>query len=358
MTAKRKILTCIILGLIFSIIYVLTATKKLSKEYQFIPEWRINTSNTPLSADELSKISEDELLYFKLGQDLGYFTADGKIAFSRSFPSKATISNKYFSSYSSNAKNIDFYNCKGEKAGILKAYGYPFFDKNNLFVFLPGGTSFVKFNTDGTSCWKFEGTVPITAFSSTKQFTAAGFADGTIKVFNNKDGANEIEFSPGGSDYSVILGLDISEDGQYIASISGHDKQRFVIAKKEQGKPRIIFHDFLDKETNLRTLVHFTSDFNQVIYNYKDGLGIYNFSTNSKTKIPLNSRIISMEETDTLIILLGKKDSLYTVYTIEKTDSQQGSFSFKADSAFIQTHDNYLFLGRNDSISKIKITKE
>ena len=65
-----------------------------------------------------------------------------------------------------------------------------------------------------------------------------------------------------------------------------------------------------------------------------------------------------MEETDDLFFLLGKKDNTYTVYIIERTNVLEGSFSFEADSAFIKTCDNYLFTGKDDTISRITISKE
>ena len=56
--------------------------------------------------------------------------------------------------------------------------------------------------------------------------------------------------------------------------------------------------------------------------------------------------------------MLGKKNNTYTVYIIEKTNSLEGSFSFKADSAFIHVQDDNLFVGKDYTISKIKVSKE
>ena len=52
--------------------------------------------------------------------------------------------------------------------------------------------------------------MPITAFATNDRFTATGLADGTIHIFNNADGEILSTFVPGGSDYPVILGIDIS----------------------------------------------------------------------------------------------------------------------------------------------------
>ena len=134
--------------------------------------------------------------------------------------------------------------------------------------------SFSKCKDDGQIDWTYEGIMPITAFSSNKNYTAAGFADGSISIFNNEDGSISSSFAPGGSDYPVILGIDISQDGQYVASISGHGQQRFVLSHKEENQQKIIYHTFLTSDSPYQTLVYFSKDGKRVLYNYQNKLGI------------------------------------------------------------------------------------
>ena len=86
----------------------------IGKEYSFSPDWKINvnaTSENPEAAVPAEEIPlTEQLLHFKLGQTIGYFTKDGKIALSESFPAKASISDTYYSLYNSEAQDISFYN--------------------------------------------------------------------------------------------------------------------------------------------------------------------------------------------------------------------------------------------------------
>lgn len=359
---KKKILIFVLIGFIFTILYVLVGVKSLSKEYNFSPEWKINISSVGTTNEFLTQKGLDESnqqhFYFKLGQNIGYFTEGGEISLYKTFPSRSAISDYFYTFYNSDGKNLELFDTNGKSISVLSEQGFPFFDEDRIYVFLPGGSSFVRCNETGKRKWIYEGIIPITAFSSNDNFTAVGFADGNIKVFNNTDGTIEISYEPGGSDYAVIYGIDISSDGKYIASVSGRDKQRFVIAKREKNQPKIIFHDFLNSDITQRTLVHFSETNDKVIYNYGNMLGIYDFNSNSLTNIKLHNRIISIEETENLFFLLGKQDSQYTVYSVEKTDALQGEFSFEASSAFIKTHDNSLYVGKNNTISKLKITKD
>ena len=99
-------------------------------------------------------------------------------------------------------------------------------------------------NEDGSERWRYEGVFPITAFSSSAAGCAVGFADGTIIAFSN-EGEQLQQFSPSGSEYPIILGAALSPDSRYIACISGQNKQRIVLAKREQEHSIITYFKYL-----------------------------------------------------------------------------------------------------------------
>ena len=353
MKTKKHIHIYILLAFFFIIIYIILAAKPLGKEYHFTPQWRKSVASPTVNSS-----SSAQQIYFKLGQSIGYFTEDGQITTFKTFPAKASISSEYYATYNTEDAKITFFNKHNQEQGELSVSGFPFFEEDRIYVFLPGGSSFAKCNPQGELIWKNENTIPLTAFSSKENFTASGYADGTIKVLDNKSGSEALSFAPGGSDYKVILGLDISADGAYVASVSGHNKQRFVITKNEGKQPKIIYHNFLDSDMKRQTVVRFCDNDKRIIYNYDTYIGIYNLEKEKNTSIKIDKKVIAVEETDSLIFVLGKKDNEYTVYIIEKTDTLEGTFSFQAETAFIKTCNNNLYVGQDTSISKVKISKE
>ena len=353
MKTKKHFGLAFFLIILLSATYIILSVKPLNKEYSFTPVWKINTSNPVISRTAVKPQS-----YFHLGQTLGYFDEDGNISLYKTFPEKLSISDSYYATYSSEAENTEFFNPDGSKAGIIEACGFPYFSGNLIYVFLPGGSSFSKCSETGSILWTFEGTFPITAFSAKEKYTAVGLANGTIKVLNNENGMTEIDFAPGGSDYPVILGLDISEDGQYIASISGHRQQRFVLSRREENQQKIIYHKFFEHDSPYRSIVHFTKDGKRVFYNFYRGLGIYDLNSKSEQNLQIKDKLISIEETDDLVILLGKEKTTYTVSLIDNTNTLEGSFSFTADSAFLHAADNNIYLGKDNSISKLAVSRE
>ena len=354
MKTKNHIGIYILLAFIFIILYIFLAAKPLGKEYHFSPEWKKSIMNPAVQ----SNASPDSLIYFKLGQSIGYFTPDGSITISKTFPAKASISSKYHALYTTEAKDIEFFDNQDNSKGTFKIPGYPFFEEDRIYVFMPGGASYAKCDEKGEILWINENTIPLTAFSSKQKFTVAGYADGTIRITDNSNGRAIADFAPGGSDYNVIFGLDVSADGTYVASISGHDKQRFVITKTDGNQPKIVFHKYLNSDLSRRTVIRFCDNDRHILYNYDGYLGIYDLETQKDTDIKIDKTVIAIEETSSLFFVLGKKDNEYTVYLIEKTDTLEGSFSFTADSAFIKTTDDALYVGQDTTISKIKISKE
>lgn len=351
MKTKKSRLILILTTVFFIILYIVLSVTPITKEYQFNPEWKISVTS-PI----INKNTENNM-YFKLGQSIGYFDKDGQISNFVSYPSRSAISNSYYCTYNVDSHNIPFYTFDGNQAGTINEYGFPFFDDDRIYVFLPGGASVTKCDSVGEKVWTYEGIIPITAFSSNSVSTILGYADGTINILDNESGKTNISYLPGGSDFPVILGVDISNDNQYSASISGHSKQRFVLSKKENNQQKIIFHTFLDSDETSRTFVQFTNDSKLVLYNYGDKLGIYDLNDESNNIFTINTKIISMKELDNIIILLGKKENLYSIYFIEKSKIMIGHFDFEADNAFIQSDKDMVYVGKDNSISKISITR-
>lgn len=354
MKSKKNVALPIFIILILTILYVVFAIKPLAKEYQFNPDWKISVSSPVIDKN----LSNKDTIHFKLGQQIGYFTEEGKITLCRTFPFQASISDKYFSIYNSDATKTPFFDNKGNQIGIIEDSGFPYFVEENAFLFLPDGNSFSKLYDDGKTEWTYEGTIPITAFSSKNAFTTVGLADGKIIIFDNHSGNIINDYVPGGSDYPIILGVDISNDGKYVASVSGQDRQRFVLSQNENQKQKIIYHNFLPNNSLYRTLIYFTKDNERVFYVYKNNIGIYNIKSEKSFTIPIEDRIINIEESNDFVFLLGKNQNKYTVYLVDKTNTLEGKFSFNAESAFIKTYNDNLYVGNDTYISKIILTRE
>ena len=347
-------------ALAFFFAYILLGSKSIAPSLALEPEWTID-----LASYKKENTSQDgELIPYKLGQIMGYFTSGGKLASLVSFPYRASISRFYQAEFLPNANKTEFFHSTGARAGIIEENGFPYFEDDRVFVFHPGGASFSAVNADGSVAWTYEGYAPITAFASSNAGVAAGGADGIIRVFAHNVPPHEI--IPGGSTYPIIFGVAISSDGKMVACISGIEQQRFVLTKIENGVNKVLFHRYLQNETREQMFMRFNAKGNVVYYGVKDALCVFDIARGRTKEIPINGELLAVAELENLnfAFALSKNNSTYTVWILENASTLAGSFSFDADHAFIsavQAADNNtgaLYVGKDMLISKINVRRK
>ncbi len=353
---KKKLNPVVSICVIFSLVYIFFAVKPLSKEIHFLTKWTIDANKVSPKPSDSKKSEADEKIPFKLGQTAGYFTKDAKILSVFTFPYKAAITQNEYCTYGTSDSRISVYSNEGKKVSEISANGFPYFQEDRKFLMLPGGNSFAFLSQNSKILWTYENYVPITAFDSSENAIAAGYADGCILLFNN-DGTVEQEFIPGGSEYPVILGVAVSKDAQMVASVSGQKQQRFVLAQKEGKSLKIAFHEYLEAETNSQCLVKFSKDSGHVYFAHKNCLGVVDTKKLTSKHIKIRGNILSINEAkdSRTVFVLSKEKNKYYVSVLQKSDIYAGNFNFTAESAFITVKENSLFVGKNSSISKIDI---
>lgn len=349
-----RLVVCVIL---LFIVYFFLSFRPLGSELQIIPDWTINITSraTHKPIDNMP----DSCIPFKLGQNMGYISPDGFIYNMTSFPFKASISAEYYTSYTSDASEIPFYTADGTKQGIINGTGFPYFVNDAIYLFPPGGNAVAEYNQDGSIRWQYDGITPILAFSATDSGCIVGFADGTIVAIDH-NGKQIANFEPGGSDYSIILGADISNSGEYLACVSGIQRQRFVLTKQIGAISKVIFHEFLPEDQYTPVFVKFSQDENMVYFNYHNGLGIVSCATGSSFHLPISGQVLNIVEfTDQdIIFVLSVENSQYHVYLIEKEANLLGNFTFTANTAFIAGDSRNLYIGHDDTISRLIIQRQ
>lgn len=368
MNLKENVRVFTIAGCIFLLIYIFVAAIPLGEELSLSPVWTITV--TDREALEENDTAETHGIPFKLGQNMGYFTEDGKISLLESFPFKAAISSTYRASFAADATNIPFHKYNPDSiasdttestslTGTIDGSGFPFFVEDRIFLFTPGGFGLSQHNQDGSRRWTFESYTPIISFSSSVAGTAVGFTDGSIAVFM-PDGTIKQMFEPGGSTHPIILGVAISNSGTQLACVSGIDRQRFVLCQEKNGLSRVVFHTYMEIDQREPVLVQFSGDESKVFYSRANGLGIVDCTTMENSLVSLSGKILSIHENPELNItcVLTKDRNEYSVYFIEGFDNLVGSFTFEANSAFITIENGSLYMGKNNTISRIDMERK
>ena len=351
MNPRKKKAIIFISCFLFIIHYLIFAAAPIDSTFKLNSKWSISLSDAPISY-------KDGGIPFKTGQMLGYFSPDGTLNALTSFPFMASVSKDAWTTYGSDAEETAFYAPDGTLLGTIKEAGFPWLTDKGNYLFLPGGTGFDKLDSTGNSLWRYEDIAPITAFSNTSDGCIVGFADGKLVTFKN-DGTIDYSIYPAGSNYEIILGVDISEQNNLTACVCGIDRQRFILFKNTDGQNKIIYHEYLENNLREQTFVKFSKDSDKVFINDYNGLGIIDCTTLMSKHIPIEGKIIAIEEQpeNNMFFVLTKNDGSYSVYIFENPSSKVGSFSFNATNAFIITEGSELFIGADSTISKFEVTK-
>lgn len=357
MKEGKKINLYIIFGFLIVLLYLVLAIKPLRKELCFEPEKTLVLSELAADQPFLSPAGEKNVFCFRLSDYAGYLTEEAEPVFVSKYPYKATLTDSMWAFYENDADSIAVKKIDGTDQAVLKTTGFPFFQNDRLFVFLPNGNALKEFYTSGREKWIYEGYVPITSYSSSKTESIIGFADGEIVCLDSY-GKQKFSFYPKGSNREVILGIDIDSDKKMIACVCGIDKQRFVLASYTDEQQKIVFHEYLDGNLRQPAFVHFGKLADTVYFQCKIGLGIMDCSNFKLNIVPMEEQIVQVEELEDLglSLVLAEKDNNWKVYLFENAYKLIGTLPFTAESAFLKVAENGFFLGKDDAVSKIKIT--
>lgn len=350
---NTKAKLAILIG-VFCLLYIIFSFRPLGEELHLTPDWTI-----AIDRDGAAPDSAGDLVPFKLGQAIGYFSEDGKIASCIPYSFNAAISSSYYAVYNSDNARTVVKSPDGTPLVTLDAPGFPYFSDDRIYVFFPNGSSVSKFSASGEEEWGYEDYAPITAFASSGGGTVIGFADGQLVSLTEKGDIDQ-QYYPGGSEFSAIYGAAISGDGKLVACISGLKTQRFIVSRRESGEhPKVIFHEYLPEDSNTLRLVKFNKAADMVFYNYKGGLGVADLNSARSAHIPVPGSIVQIEETEDfgLMFVLSRNGDQYTVTVLEPFDQVLSTTSFKAAHSFMQVRGSHVFIGRDNKISRLTVSR-
>jgi hypothetical protein len=365
MTIQKRTIALFAAAALFSAAYICAARLPLEAQLHLRPDWLLDTTVT-----DAGRVS-GELLPYKTGQAIGYFTSGGRIVSRFPYSFDAAISPFYCAPYTQDARDTVFYDRSGKQAGHIGGSGFPYFDEERIFLFHPGGASFSQCNGDGSTRWTHEGYAPIIAFASSPGGCAAGRADGTVRVFS-PDGTHTGDVVPGKDADQIILGTALSDSGDLIATLSGVNPQRIALTSLKNGLTYEVFGEKLAASGNERALVKFNAANSVVYFCYAGGIAVHDRATDKTAHIPVRGTVLSMQEipSEKLVALLAKDEAApdgkaYTVLLFKEYRQFIGSFSFAARNAFIRASDagdsgeerGALYVGADSTVSKIAVAE-
>jgi hypothetical protein len=310
---KKKRVKFLIILLIF-IVYFLVAARPIPRETVLTFRWI--TSLPTASSQEINVHPEDEhseptflepgisavsgqLIPFTLGSRFGYIDSSGLFAMNRTMINHIYLSQNMWTEYDVIPVNITINNIlTGNEINIENPGGYPVLLDDRVFILGSEQNSLSEIDHNGNVKWTYEFGAPLTCIDVAAGLVVTGSLDGAIEVFNS-DGERLFYFEPGGSRYSVILGVAISRNGSRIAVVCGIEQQRFLLLERfgnTGGEYRVIHHEFLETGFRRPVRVLFIDDDRRIVFEREGGIGCYNIRSRRSIFIPLDGEIAAIDE--------------------------------------------------------------
>ncbi|MBU0956352.1 MAG: hypothetical protein KKI09_13060 [Spirochaetes bacterium] len=233
-----------------------------------------SSSQTKAPADLAEAEANNTPIGFRAGSRYGYFTSEGYFPVLATVQGGVAVADKAFVSWSSAPSSPRILQ-QPDSTSIaeLPLGSVPFFSGESLFAVSADALSLQHYNQAGIRLWSYELSSHVSAFARGRTLTALGMLDGSIDVVDQA-GQQQLRFYPGGSRLEVLLGLAISEEGDYIASLSGLDPQRLVVLGRGEGGYRVVSHRYLETAFRTPSSVAILPGAPYVVYRDAGGVGV------------------------------------------------------------------------------------
>lgn len=351
------------IALLFTIIYVLIFSLPLKKELVFKPRWVQDLTHP----SKIAKSATSEAIGFRIGQVFGYATPQGAVEYLNTTPFNVAMTDKYFINFSSVSQDLVEKDRSGRITRTVASRGYPIFLANRFFIIDTDRRAISERDGQGETLWRRDFGSLVTSMAANASEVVVGLMNGSIVVVG-KRGRVSFRYAPGGSKIPIVYGCAISQNGDYLALVSGLDPQKFILlARAKSGyRPRRIVT--LDTPQRNEVFIHF---YPGVPYVYVESSGAVDYFAllgNRSGRIPVDGRIVGMSNGNNAVIYAvsaaisspGKDSSsrLAELTAFAPAGNVLMRTRFPAGQLFVKAQGDSVYLGAETSLMRIDYVHE
>jgi hypothetical protein len=356
-------------GVVLFTVYTFAAARPIPPETLVVPRWLSSLeSGYPVSMGTEAAAEDagggSPLIPFRLGDRFGYASPSGRLPLNRVKTENLFLSASYWAEYGAAAEDIAVLKNSGERAfTIEQSRGYPFFLDERLFLIGEGMDRLVSLDEEGKPLWSHDFAAPLTCIDAAAGLVLTGSLDGVVEILD-REGKQFYYFPPGGSRLPVILGCAVSQDGSRVGIVSGIDDQRFLLLERygdpARGEFRVVYHEFLDDGFRRPVHISFIDGGSRVVFERREGLGIYDLQTRVNRIIPLEGEVSALDSQGSegiLFVILAREDAQKELVGVELPGRVILRAPFRSDDAFFYRSGPRLYLGGGKVLAAFELER-
>jgi len=280
----RPIILGVLAVVFVNLFYFFIFPEPLSPQLSALPHWFIKM-DASRSTTNLGYEGDGLILAFRTKNSQGYFSTDGQILNVVDGGTYTAISDKAYIEASRTGAELvtPFRKVIGKTSAPV-----PFFSTDRLFSAIGNGTGVSSYDNAGNLLWSYSFPCQLSAFATGDSLLVGGTVDGWVEGVS-QHGEQLFNFAPGGSRLSMILGLGVSRSGEWVAMVSGADRQRLVILGRGGTDYRVSSHKYLESDYREPVRVLVMEDDRHVLYRRPDGIGVWSVDGEIDEVLPVNA---------------------------------------------------------------------
>jgi hypothetical protein len=199
----------------------------------------------------------------------------------------------------------------------------------------------------------------ISAFASGETLSVGGTIDGWLEGID-KNGKKVFSFSPGGSRLPVVLGTAVSDSGDWIATVSGIDKQRLVVLGRGGVEYRVKSHRYLESDFREPIRVVIMEDDTHVLYRREDGVGVWSVDGKVDEVLPVMAEDfdVSVDPPHRIALLAARQGESKSITVFRTPSTLLGTIRLPDSSDFIRIIGSSVYFGGQSWIARLDLVEE
>lgn len=357
----RRNVIAVLVAVVLIAVYFFVFSEPLRPELSAAPLWTIDLVAAPAAPAQAAPGGrESPAVSFSTSTRFGYFYPDGSVAIVGEATGAVPVSDASYirAEAVSGRTNYSLRAPSGDLIADLDA-GAPFYSSGRLFSAEADGSGVAAYDDDGNRLWSYAFPCQLSAFSAGDSLAVGGTVDGWLEGVDAA-GRRAFSFAPGGSRLQVVLGLGVSGSGDWIAAVTGVDRQRLVVLGRGGADYRVASHRYLDSDYREPVRVVVLDDDRHVLYRRPDGIGVWSVDGEVDELLPVKADDfdVSLDEDRGLALLVARRGKKVEVVAFRLPATLLGRVSLPDGSDYARLIGSSVYFGSGESISRFDFMEE
>ncbi|MBN2875242.1 MAG: hypothetical protein JXM71_09130 [Spirochaetales bacterium] len=345
----------VLLIIVFSLAYFLVCAEPLQPELSAVPRWRVEIPAASIAG--AVEIVGDDAMAFQAGGRFGYFSPDGDCSFMSDSEGCMAIGDSAYAK-SNAAGGSELVSPDGQSIAQI-ASDAPFFSAGRLFSADGDGTGITSYNATGDILWSYSFPCHLSALSAGSSLIVGGTIDGWIEGVSPY-GKKAFTFAPGGSRLSVVLGLGVSRSGNWVAAVTGIDRQRLIVLGQGGADYRVTSHRYLESDYREPVRVIVMDDEQHVLYRRADGVGVWSVDGTVDEILPVKADdfSVAMDEAHGVSYMMARRGKHAEIVVFKNPATLLGRVALPDYTDFVRFSGSSVYVGGSTWLARFDFVEE